>query len=163
MQWESVFSTWSPGIYDDRSGLAIPGREGKHMNTFAWASKICGTVMAAAQQPCTAAFQLWRQPCGCNVLASAALWLQWISSFTRRETKRALGELENSGLRHKRSQRRSAVSEEIRGDQRRSEPEPQRRESQGFYGLPLPGPGLASRTGVMSGKVVDAEKQINPN
>ena len=42
---------------------------------------------AAAQQLCTAVYQPWRQPCGCSVPAPAALWLQWISSFTRRETK----------------------------------------------------------------------------
>ena len=35
------------------------------------------------------------------------------------------------------------------------ESEPQRRVSQGFYGLPLPDPCLAGRTGVRSGKVVD--------
>ena len=37
------------------------------------------------------------------------------------------------------------------------ESEPGRRVSQGFYGLRLPGPSLASCTGVTSGKVVDAE------
>ena len=99
--------------------------------------------MAAVQQPCAAAYQLWRQPCGCRVPAPAALWLQCISSFTRRETKPALrkvGELRflMGGLRGECS----------------PESEPRRRISQGFYG---PGPCLAGRTGVRSGKVVDAE------
>ena len=89
-------------------------------------------------------YQLWRQPCGCSVPASAALWLQWISSSTRRETKRALGEMENSGLLRWQS----------------PESEPRRRVSQGFYGLPLPGPCSASQTRVMSGKVVDAETSL---
>lgn len=44
----------------------------------------------------------------------------------------------------------------LRGD-RSPESEPGRRVSQGFYGLHLPGPSLASWTGVTSGKVVDAE------
>ena len=79
---------------------------------------------AAAQQPCTAAYQLWRQPCGCSGPAPAALWLQWIRSFTGRETKRALGELENSGLLPQRAPRRSSP-----------ESEPQRGVSQGFYAL----------------------------
>ena len=61
-------------------------------------------VTADTQQPCAAAYQLWRLALGCNVPAPAALRLQWISSFTRRETKRALGELENSGLLRRRAQ-----------------------------------------------------------
>ena len=48
-----------------------------------------------------------------------------------------------------------AGSEEI-GD-RSPESEPGRRVSQGFYGLRLPGPSLASWTGVTSGKVVHVE------
>ena len=33
-------------------------------------------VLAAAQQPCAAAYQPWRQPCGCSMPALAtALWL----------------------------------------------------------------------------------------
>ena len=44
----------------------------------------------------------------------------------------------------------------LRGD-RSPESEPGRRVSQGFYGLCLPGPSLASWTGVTSGKVVDSE------
>ena len=47
----------------------------------------------------------------------------------------------------------------LRGD-RSPESEPQRRVSQGFYGLPLPGPCLAGRTRVRSGKVVDAEASL---
>ena len=43
----------------------------------------------------------------------------------------------------------------LRGD-RSPESEPGRRVSQGFYGLRLPGPSLASWTGVTSGKAVDA-------
>ena len=34
-----------------------------------------GSVKADSQQPCAAAYQLWRQPCGCSVPAPAALWL----------------------------------------------------------------------------------------
>ena len=40
------------------------------------------------------------------------------------------------------------------------ESEPGRRVSQGFYGLLLPGPCLASWTGVTSGKVGDAETNL---
>ena len=47
----------------------------------------------------------------------------------------------------------------LRGD-RSPESEPGRRVSQGFYGLRLPGPSLASWTGVTSGKVVDAETNL---
>ena len=47
----------------------------------------------------------------------------------------------------------------LRGD-RSLESEPQRRVSQGFYGLCLPGPSLASWTGLTSGKVVDAETNL---
>ena len=47
----------------------------------------------------------------------------------------------------------------LRGD-RSPESEPHRRVSQGFYGLPLPGPCLAGRTRVRSGKVVDAETSL---
>ena len=43
---------------------------------------------------------------------------------------------------------------------RSPESEPGRRVSQGFYGLRLPGPSLASWTGVTSGKVVDAETNL---
>ena len=43
---------------------------------------------------------------------------------------------------------------------RSPESEPGRRVSQGFYGLRLPGPSLASLTGVTSGKVVDAETNL---
>ena len=112
---------------------------------YSTSSIVCPySVTAATQQPCAAAYQLWRQPCGCSVSASAALWLQWISSSTRRETKRALGEMENSGLLRWQS----------------PESEPRRRVSQGFYGLLLPGPCLASWTRVTSGKVVDAETNL---
>ena len=39
-----------------------------------------GNLMAAAQQPCTTAYQLWRQPCGCSVpVLVIALWL-WCTS-----------------------------------------------------------------------------------
>ena len=48
---------------------------------------------------------------------------------------------------------------ELRGDCS-PESEPGRRVSQGFYGLRLPGPSLASWTGVTSGKVVDAETNL---
>ena len=44
----------------------------------------------------------------------------------------------------------------LRGDGS-PESEPRRRVSQGFYGLPLPGPCLAGRTGVRSGEGVGAE------
>ena len=47
----------------------------------------------------------------------------------------------------------------LRGD-RAPESEPRRRVSQGFYGLPLPGPCLASQTRVTSGKAVDAETNL---
>ena len=47
----------------------------------------------------------------------------------------------------------------LRGDHS-PESEPGRRVSQGFYGLCLPGPSLASWTGVTSGKVVDAETNL---
>ena len=47
----------------------------------------------------------------------------------------------------------------LRGD-RSPESEPRRRVSQGFYGLRLPGPSLTSWTGVTSGKVVDAETNL---
>ena len=47
----------------------------------------------------------------------------------------------------------------LRGDGS-PESEPGRRVSQGFYGLRLPGPCLASWTGVTSGKVVDAETNL---
>ena len=46
------------------------------------------------------------------------------------------------------------------GSDRSPESEPGRRVSQGFYGLRLPGPSLASWTGVTSGKVVDAETNL---
>ena len=55
-------------------------------------------VMAASWQPCGSSasapatvHQLQQQPCGCSVSAPTALSTQW-------ETKRALRELENSGL-----------------------------------------------------------------
>ena len=48
---------------------------------------------------------------------------------------------------------------ELRQD-RSPESEPGRRVSQGFYGLRLPGPSLACWTGVTSGKVVDAETNL---
>ena len=38
--------------------------------------------------------------------------------------------------------------------------EPRRRASQGFYGLPLPGPCLAGWTRATSGKAVDAETSL---
>ena len=47
----------------------------------------------------------------------------------------------------------------LRGD-RSPETKPGRRVSQGFYGRRLPGPSLASWTGVTSGKVVDAETNL---
>ena len=47
----------------------------------------------------------------------------------------------------------------LRGD-RSPESEPGKRVSQSFYGLCLPGPSLASWTGVTSGKVVDAETNL---
>ena len=47
----------------------------------------------------------------------------------------------------------------LRGD-RSPESEPGRRVSQGFYGLHLLGPSLASWTGVTSGKVVDVETNL---
>ena len=47
----------------------------------------------------------------------------------------------------------------LRGD-RFLESEPGRKVSQRFYGLPLHGPCLASWTGVMSSKVVDAETSL---
>ena len=47
----------------------------------------------------------------------------------------------------------------LRGDGA-PESEPRKRVSQGFYGLPLPGPCLASWTGGTSGKVVDVETNL---
>ena len=47
----------------------------------------------------------------------------------------------------------------LRGDGS-PESEPRRRVSQGFYGLPLPGPCLAGWTGVRAGKVVDVETNL---
>ena len=85
--------------FKDKERIIIATREKQSINY-----KGTHIVMADTQQPCTAAYQLWQQPRGCSVPAPAALRLQWISSFTRRETKRALGELENSGLLRRRAQ-----------------------------------------------------------
>ena len=106
------------------------------------------SVTADTQQPCAAAYQLWRQPHGC--------------SYQLRQLCGCSGSALLPGEKpseHSESWRTQVYyAGGLRGD-RSPESEPGRRVSQGFYGLRLPGPSLASWTGVTSGKVVDAEAE----
>ena len=85
----------------------------------------CHYVTAAAQQPCTAAYQLWRQPCGCSVSAL----LPSKKPSERSESWRTQVYY-TGGLREDHS----------------LESEPRRGVSQGFYGLVLLGLCLADQS-----------------
>ena len=111
--WNFMWKRWGCGVREIKANFFLVNfgkTECLWLESYyiqAYFVKVLGhTVTAATQQPC-AAYQLWGQPCGFSLLTPAALWLQCISSFTWRETKRAFGELENSGLLRWWAQRRS--------------------------------------------------------
>lgn len=95
--------------------------------------------VSSSDSPVVVACQFWRQPCSCSVSVLLP---------SEKPSK------------HSESWRTQVYyTSGLRGD-RAPESEPRRRVSQGFYGLPLPGPCLAGWTGVRAGKVLDAETSL---